>query len=51
MGVLCRLYMTKVRGNLGDIDPLNKVPLKRAISGVKKGPLYGVSLILGPRNP
>ena len=25
-------------GTLGDIDPLNKVPFKRAISRVKKGP-------------
>ena len=31
---------------LGDIDPLNKVPFKRAISRVRKGPVYGVSLIL-----
>ena len=32
----------RIRGALGDIDPLNKVPLIR----VKKGPLPGVSLIL-----
>ena len=29
----------RIRGTLGDIDPLNKVPLKRARSGVQKGPL------------
>ena len=29
----------RIRGTLGDIDPLNKVPFKRAISSVKKGPL------------
>ena len=32
----------RFRGTLGDIDPLNKVPCKRAISRVKtvrKGPL------------
>ena len=29
----------RIRGTLGDIDPLNKVPFKRAISKVKKGPL------------
>ena len=28
-----------IRGTLGDIDPLNKVPFKRARSRVKKGPL------------
>ena len=27
------------RGTLGDIDPLNKVPFKRARSRAKKGPL------------
>ena len=31
----------RIWGTLGDIDPLNKVPLKRAISRVKKGPLSG----------
>ena len=36
----------RIRGTLGDIDPLNKVPFKRAKSRVKKGPLLGVSLIL-----
>ena len=35
-----------MRGTLGDIDPLNKVPFQRAISRVKKDPLQGVSLIL-----
>ena len=29
----------RIRGTLGDIDPLNKVPLKRAGSRVQKGPL------------
>ena len=29
----------RVRGTLGDIDPLNKVPFKRATSRVQKGPL------------
>ena len=29
----------RIRGTLGDIDPLNKVPFKRAISRAKKGPL------------
>ena len=28
-----------IRGTLGDIDPLNKVPFKRAISRAKKDPL------------
>ena len=28
-----------IRGTLGDIDLLNKVPLKRAIIRVKKAPL------------
>ena len=28
-----------IRGTLGDIDPLNKVPFKRATSRVQKGPL------------
>ena len=36
----------RIRGILGDIDPLNEVPFKRAGTGVKKGPLAGVSLIL-----
>ena len=29
----------RIRGTLGDIDPLNKVPFKRATSRVQKGPL------------
>ena len=29
-----------LKGPLGDIDPLTKVPFKRATSRVKKGPLY-----------
>ena len=29
----------RIRGTLGDIDPLSTVPFKRAISRVKKGPL------------
>ena len=29
----------RMRGTLGDIDPLNKVPVKRATSRVQKGPL------------
>ena len=36
----------RIRRTLGDIDPLNKVPFKRATSRVQKDPLYGVSLIL-----
>ena len=44
----------RIRGTLGDIDRLNKVPFKRATSRVQKGHLQGVSLILprkiGPRN-
>ena len=39
----------RIRGTLGDIDPLNKVPFKRATTRVQKGPLSRVSLIL-PRN-
>ena len=31
----------RIRGTLGDIDPLNKVPFKRAGSRVKKGPFKG----------
>ena len=42
----CHNYLgVGIKGTLGDIDPLNKVPLKRSRSRV----LYGVSLIL-PRN-
>ena len=29
----------RIRGTLGDIDPLNKVPFKRATSRIQKGPL------------
>ena len=29
----------RIRGTLGDKDPLNKVPFKRATSRVRKGPL------------
>ena len=29
----------RIRGTLGDIDPLNKVPFKRARRKVQKGPL------------
>ena len=29
----------RIKGTLGDIDPLNNVLFKRAISRVKKGPL------------
>ena len=36
----------RMRGTLGDIDPLNKLPFKRARSGAQKGPLEGVSLLL-----
>ena len=39
----------RIWGTLGEIDPLNKVPVKRAISRLKKGLLYGVSLGLGFR--
>ena len=28
----------RIRGTLDNIDPLNKVPFKRAISRLKKGP-------------
>ena len=35
-----------LRGAFWDVDPLNRVPFKRARSRVKKGPLEGVSLIL-----
>ena len=29
----------RLRGNLGNVDPLNKVPFQKAISRVKRGPL------------
>ena len=33
----------KIRETLGDIDPLNKVPFKKATSSVQKGhPLRGL---------
>ena len=46
----CSLYFDtamglKIRATLRDIDPLNKVPSKRATSRVQKGPFQGVSLI------
>ena len=28
----------RIRGTLGDLDPLSKVPFKRATSRVQKGP-------------
>ena len=28
----------RIRGTLGDVDPLSKVPFKRARSRVQKGP-------------
>ena len=37
----------RIRGNVGDIDPLKKVPSKRARSRVKKGRLFGVSWTQG----
>ena len=36
----------RIRGTLGDVDPLNKVPFKRTTSSIQKGPRYGGSLIL-----
>ena len=36
---LSPLVGVRIRGTLGDIDPHNKVPFKRARSKVKKGPL------------
>ena len=39
-----------MRGSLENIDPLKKVPFKRAISRVKKGPLQGVFLMLSHHN-
>ena len=38
----------RIKGTFGDIDPLNKVPLKRARSRVQKGYPLRVSLILLP---
>ena len=31
--------VVRIRGTLGDIDPLNKVPVERATRRVQKGPL------------
>ena len=36
----------RIRGAFGDMDPLNKVPFKRSRSGLRRGPLSGVSLIV-----
>ena len=42
-GLLGNLVGVRIRGTLGDIDPLNKVPFKRARSRVQKGyPLRGL---------
>ena len=43
---VCNILGFRIRGTLGDIDPLNKVPFKRAKSRVQKGPFSGVSLRL-----
>ena len=48
-GGVITLLGVGIRGTLGDIDPLNKVPFQRATSRGRKGPLQRVSLIL-PRN-
>ena len=40
------LLEVRIRGTLGDIDPLSTVPFKRATSRVKKDSLKGVSLKL-----
>ena len=32
-------FGVRIRGTLGDIDPLNEVPFKRALSRAQKGPL------------
>ena len=38
----------RIRGTIGDIDPLNKAPFKRATSRVQKGPpLRGLPSDLG----
>ena len=39
LGFRVRFLGVRIRGTLGDIDPLNKVPLKRVTSRVQKGPL------------
>ena len=41
----------RIKGTLGDIDPLSKVPSRRATSRAKKGPPYGVSLSIPGKNP
>ena len=46
VSVLMPSSRVRIRGTFGDIDPLNKVPFKRARSRVWKGPLEGVSVIL-----
>ena len=45
----CKQRGVRNRGTLGDIDPVNAVPFKRAISRVKKGPLLGAFLTI-PRS-
>ena len=40
----------RIRGTLKDIDALNKVPFKRAISRVKQGPRYGYDTCQGGRS-
>ena len=39
VGTCCYKLGDRIRGTLGDMDSLNKVPFKRAISRVKKSPL------------
>ena len=39
LGFLNTSMGVRIRGTLGDIDPLNKVPFKGATSRVQKGPL------------
>ena len=36
----------RIRGTLGDIDPLNKVPVKRARRGLRRGSRLRVPLLL-----
>ena len=38
---IVRMGAVKIRGTLGVLDPLNKVPFKGAISRFRKGPLEG----------
>ena len=40
VGKLPHYWELGLGGPLGDIDPLNKVPFKRATSRVKKGPPF-----------